>query len=182
MEKIKNKNNELKLSDSMNLIIKGNNTNKKALIPLFILSLLSILIPLVVLIYLMRSSEGLPFGFVVSCVVFVLVFGYLMRLYLWNKYGREVYIIGKEEFILYYDYGYFKDNKFHCRYKTINVLIDYNGRLRKVTRKLLETIENTKFIYITFFVDDKIVKSKNPVNMKTIWEIIQYLDRNSNRV
>ena len=30
MEKIKNKNNELKLSDSMNLIIKGNNTNKKA--------------------------------------------------------------------------------------------------------------------------------------------------------
>ena len=31
MEKIKNKNNELKLSDSMNLIIKGNNQEEKTI-------------------------------------------------------------------------------------------------------------------------------------------------------
>lgn len=180
METIKNANSELLLSDSIILIIKENNVNKKALIVLLILSLLSILIPVVMLIHLIQSSEGLPFGFIISCIVFILVFGYLIKLYLWNKYGQEVFTINKNEFTLYYNYGYFKDYQCRYHYNVINILVEYNGKMRKLTSHLLDYIKKTESVYITFFVDDKIIKSKNPVNIQTIWRIVQYLDSRFN--
>ena len=179
MEKIKETNSELQLSDNIILTIKEGNVNKKALRILSILSLLSILIPVVMLVYLTQSSEGLQFGFIISITVFILAFGYFMRLYLWNKYGQEVFIINKNEFMLFYDYGYFKDYQHQCHYGVINILVQHNGKLKKMTPKLFNNIRSEESFYIVFFVDDKIIESKALVNIQTIWRMTQYLDKMS---
>ena len=83
---------ELELSDgiSLKIHVKKAKTGILSIILFFALSIF--FIPIIVFIYLATTSEGIPFGFIITCIVGFLSSGYLLKLYLWNKYGTEVFI------------------------------------------------------------------------------------------
>ena len=81
-----------------------------------------------------KGGEGVSFGFIISCIVGFLCSGYLVRLYLWNKYGREVFIINKNEFVMYYDYKLFKDSYRKLYFNSIQVYFEYNGVLMNISK------------------------------------------------
>ncbi|TNE28694.1 MAG: hypothetical protein EP346_08390 [Bacteroidetes bacterium] len=85
--------------------------------PLFILSVLSTVlfafavIPFSVLFFAITSGKGLHIGVFLSFGLCGLLGFYLLRLILWNAFGKEVYTFEKETVIYYADYKWFKDNR-----------------------------------------------------------------------
>ena len=142
---------------------------------LMLLSLVSISIPVVVLFFLLQQSEGLSLGFFMSCIIFTSVSCYFMRLYLWNKYGEEVIFINKNTLIVYYNYKYFKDNykKFH--YDTIDILVEYNQKMQKVSPQLINLKSNMEEVYVAFLVNARIVKVKRMTNAQIVLKMTEYL-------
>ena len=86
---------ELELSDGISLKIHVKKAKKGILSIILFFALSIFFIPIIVFIYLATTSEGIPFGFIITCIVGFLSSGYLLKLYLWNKYGTEVFIIKK---------------------------------------------------------------------------------------
>jgi hypothetical protein len=101
-----------------------------------------LLVPLIFFIYLlMQSVEGFPIRLLT--IVFLLipfVFGiYLLRLFLWNFYGKEVYVFEKNKFIYLTDYKYFKDAKKEVKFKSNGFRSESSGYEKE--KKAVLTIE-----------------------------------------
>ena len=175
METITISKSTLQLSDCIVLTNKEQRASKPALITLMLLSLASISLPFIALFFLLQQSEDLSLGFFISCIIFMSVFYYFMRMYLWNKYGEEVIIINKDTLIVYYDYKYFKDNykKFH--YDTICILVEHNQKMRKVSSQLINSKSNMEEIYVAFLVNDRIVRMKSMINAQIILKMADCL-------
>lgn len=118
---------ELELSDDVSLKIHVKKAKASILCAIFFFALTISFIPILFLIYLIIIGEGIPLGFIITCIVGFLTSGYLLKLYLWNKYGTEVFIIQKKELVLYYDYKLFKDNFQKIHFESIRVCFEDNG-------------------------------------------------------
>ena len=165
----------LQLSDCIVLTNKEKRAPKPILITLMLLSLLSISIPIAVLFILLQLSEGLPLGFFISCIIFIFAFCYFIRMYLWNKYGEEVILINRDTLIVYYNYKYFKDNYKKYHYDTINILVEHNQKMRKVTPQMINSKNQMKEVYVAFGINNEIVKLKNEVNVQIVLKIAEFL-------
>jgi hypothetical protein len=71
----------------------------------------SFLIPLVILIFMVANHADLKFGFVILFIMLWLPAYYLLRIVLWNTYGKERLNISREKVIYEVDYKFFKDSK-----------------------------------------------------------------------
>lgn len=122
---------KLELSDgiSLKIHVKKAKTDILSVILFFALSIF--FIPIIFFIYLATTDEGIPLGFIITCIVGFPSSGYLLKLYLWNKYGTKVFIIQKKRLVLYYDYKLFKDNYQKTHFESIQVLFEDNGILKK---------------------------------------------------
>lgn len=165
----------LQLSDCLVLTNKEEKAQKPILIALMLLSLVSISIPIVVLFLLLQLSEGPPLGFFISCIIFIFAFCYFIRMYLWNKYGEEVILINRDTLIVYYNYKYFKDNYKKYHYDTINILVEHNQKMRKVTPQMINSKNQMKEVYVAFGINNEIVKLKNEVNVQIVLKIAEFL-------
>ncbi len=65
----------------------------------------------------------LSFGFVIFYIMFGLSGYYFLRLFLWNKYGKELIFLEKEKIIYEADYKLFKDNKTEINTNTLIIEI-----------------------------------------------------------
>lgn len=79
-------------------------------------SIISILLPIGSIIGTILSGNKFHFGFLIAIGIFSLIGFYLLRVFLWNSFGKEVIIFNKNEIIYEADYKWFKDGK-----KTINL-------------------------------------------------------------
>lgn len=114
---------------------------------------------LLTVILLLPSEDGLQFGLLLSFFMFWGTGIYLLRLALWNKYGKEVFVIEKNKFRHYNDYKYFKDNSKEIEYKKLEVLF-------------IETSEDEPQFFIVFEIDsDKEVISHNPIPYSAIEKV-----------
>lgn len=77
------------------------------------------LLPILIIIIL---SIEVSFGTVLVCLVAWLIAGYLFRLFLWNKYGKEVFLINRSKLERYNDYKLYKDNQDSYEFSKIDVL------------------------------------------------------------
>ncbi|MBF0575565.1 hypothetical protein [Dysgonomonas sp. GY617] len=77
------------------------------------------LLPIVIIIIL---SIEVSFGTMLVCLVAWLIFGYLFRLFLWNKYGKEVFLVSRGRLDRYNDYKLYKDNQNSYEFSKIDVL------------------------------------------------------------
>lgn len=99
--------------DSMTLELNspGSGKKKTAANVILFLAILTFIIPVLVLfLLLIPGGFGISFSYFVILAIFWVLGFYLIRLVLWNKYGKEVFIAAKGRFIHYNDYKYFKDN------------------------------------------------------------------------
>jgi len=58
---------------------------KIALYFILIFAIIAIIIPIFIFVILCKKGDGISFGFVVSCVLFVFTATYLLKLYKTNK-------------------------------------------------------------------------------------------------
>lgn len=107
-------------TDRIKLELRTNKDNMVANIILG-LSALAFLMPLPVAAFFISSGMELGLGFFMTCIILWMSGGFLGRLGLWNKYGKEVFIIGKKLFVHYNDYKYFKENHKEKEYNEIGV-------------------------------------------------------------
>jgi len=112
----------LDISDkSITLEILNNGSKKAATIPI-VLAFIAFLLPFFIMILIISSEYGgISFGFLLACLIVWIPGGYLLRLGLWNKYGREVFVVEKKKFTHYNDYKYFKDNYKEKDYNEIEI-------------------------------------------------------------
>lgn len=76
---------------------------------------------LTTIILLFFESFNFAPGLLVSWIIGGWVSGYLFKLYLWNKYGKDVFIITDGSLEVYNDYKYFKDGNKKYSFASIEV-------------------------------------------------------------
>ena len=76
---------------------------------LFVFSILFFLLPLFGMILYVAGGNGMHIGFVFSGFIFGLMGFYLLRISLWNTYGKEEIIFNRTKVEYRVDYGWFKD-------------------------------------------------------------------------
>lgn len=74
-------------------------------------SLLSILLPIGGMVGSMISGNGFHFGFLMGIGIFGLIGFYLLRVFLWNSYGKETILFNNNNITYEADYKWFKDGK-----------------------------------------------------------------------
>lgn len=78
---------------------------------IFLLALISLLLPLVGLTLRVASGDGFHFGFLLMMLLFGAMGFYLLRLTLWNTYGKETIHFTKNKIEYLSDYGWFKGTR-----------------------------------------------------------------------
>mgnify|MGYP000109833098 FL=1 len=179
METIERTNYELTQSEGLTLKIEETKQNSNFLLFPLVLAIIIISIPIILLIFIVRSGEGIPLGFLITCIVAIFSSGYLLKLYLWNKYGKECFIIKNGTFLHFYDYRLFNDYQQKCDYKTINVRILYQGELREPNSLLVEKMGSDTCCSIYFLIDNDIVVSHTFLPIEVIEKISELIKQNN---
>ena len=95
------------------------------------------ILPILSTIGTMLLIGELSFGFVFFYIMFGLSGYYFLRLFLWNKYGKELIYLEKEKIIYEADYKFFKDNKTEIDTKTLAVEIKQHNVSNEIFGTLL---------------------------------------------
>ena len=96
-----------------------------------------ILIPIAVTIVILTWFDGLELGIVFS---FILCWGvgfYLLRLILWNSFGRETLILNPDKIIYLADYRLFKDGREEIGTKNLEMEVIYGVKSNKPSGRLM---------------------------------------------
>lgn len=160
----------LNISSNLELSICVNKSNNFVLVGI-LCTAIAILLALIVSFVLLGIKEGISFGFIISCIVGFLCSGYLVRLYLWNKYGKEVFIISKNDFIMYYDYKLFKDSYRKLHFNSIQVYFEYNDVLMDISKGIGCSQGEKCISIICFKLDGEEIKSIGEIPIEVIINI-----------
>lgn len=111
------------------------------------------------------KAMGLP-----TLVIYAATTIYLVRLFLWNAKGKEIYIFRPNELEYYYDYGMFQDHKEKLEFETLfvdvwdekeEVLFEINSNLQFNPNELILAIDiETDMVYshLYFEYTDELLK------------------------
>lgn len=97
--------------DEKLLEIKADRAPIAILIIMSIIAVLTAIIPILSIVYTGISGEGLHLGNFILLFVFGFIDFFLVRIILWNCYGRERFELKSESLEYYADYGWFKGEK-----------------------------------------------------------------------
>jgi hypothetical protein len=150
---------KLKIADPISLEL--NIKFAPSIVLYFLLSVAIIIFafPLLILIFLIiPDGDGVSFAFLIPWSIALFVSIYLFRLYLWNRYGREVFIVEKQTLVHYYDYKFFKDNRTKIDFKNLGVYFSSRkGVLISVNDNYGKLLSSSA---IYFSLDEDILESK----------------------
>ena len=150
---------KLKIADPISLEL--NIKPAPSIVLYFLLSVAIIIFafPLLILIFLIiPDGDGVSFAFLIPWSIALFVSIYLFRLYLWNRYGREVFIVEKQIIIHYYDYKFFKDHRKEIEFKYFDIYFSSRkGALISVNDNYGK-LPSSSAIY--FCLDENILESK----------------------
>jgi len=156
-----------------------NKASRFGLIFILFCSIIIIFVPIVVFFVILSTGSGITFGFIITCILASIVSFYLFRLFLWNKYGKETYIIENDKFISFYDYKVFKDNNILIQYNSLKVFIIINNILMNVS-SMKETVDfEEKESIICFEIDGKIIRSIGKIPIDSIIRIGKAINSNA---
>lgn len=77
---------------------------------LIIVLLISLFIPIIATVYMFEYMEGFKLGILFTYAIFWSSGFYIVRLFLWNTYGREIIEINNDSIHYYLDYKLFKES------------------------------------------------------------------------
>lgn len=105
--------------------------NRPSLFIIPVIALLILSLPFVILFSVINDGE---ITFIIAAfIISGIMASYLFRLFLWNKYGKEVFIIKDNTFICYYDYKLFRKHFQEIKFNTINIYFIYNQKYRRTS-------------------------------------------------
>lgn len=90
---------------------------------MYLFAFISFILPITGMIIGLAAGNGFHFIYFLSIVMFGLIGFYLLRVSLWNSFGKETIRFNKEQIIYEADYGWFKDGK-----KEINRHVEFGIR------------------------------------------------------
>lgn len=107
-----------------------------------------VLIPILVTYFAFAKGDGPHFGLFVSFLIFWGLGVYLLRILLWNTYGKEIITLEQDKISYLADYKYFKDGLKELKIKNLDIQIIYEdsmdihvGRLRILNQESeIETV------------------------------------------
>lgn len=108
-------------NETTHIEIEVNKINGIAKMTLISLILISMLMPFLVLIYAFNEHQEIRIGYFVSVLIFIACAVFFLRLFLWNHYGKEVFVIENNALLFYNDYLYFKDNLKQWKFNQITL-------------------------------------------------------------
>lgn len=74
---------------------------------IFLFCIIGLLVPVIAMILIPK----LNFGIIITTIILWSSSFYLLRLFLWNKYGQEVFLYSHHKINYYHDYKFFKLNQ-----------------------------------------------------------------------
>ncbi len=112
------------------------NYNKISLFLVAALGIFSFMFPFFILFVAIRYHIQVKFGFALTVIMYGLIFVYFSKLYLWNKHGKEIYIIDYETktFSYYFDYKYFKSKSVNLHFSTLKINYYTDNECKKDTK------------------------------------------------
>ncbi len=87
---------------------------------MFIFSFMLLTLPLFSMISYISAGKGLNSGFFISILIFGLIGFYILRVTLWNTFGKEELVFYKNQCSYVANYGWFKDKIKTEPFDTIN--------------------------------------------------------------
>lgn len=132
-------------------------------------------LPIVIIIIL---SIEVSFGAVLVCLVAWLISGYLFRLFLWNKYGKEVFLVSRCRLDRYNDYKLYKDNQDSYEFSRIDVLyfLKNTGFSIYDLRNSGHKLKMNDLSVIGFDLDGEIIISHKEIPITDIVDIALKID------
>lgn len=153
------KNYELILSNPIRLTIEEKSSPSIVLYCMLGVVVLFLIVPVLALFFIIIPLEnGIPFTFVIIYVFSLFTPIYLLRLYLWNKFGKEIFIIERDSLTHYYDYKFFKEGRQEYKFKRIEVFfLTKKNKLYSISQQYNH---KEKLSPICFLLDDDLLQSK----------------------
>lgn len=159
--------------DTISVRIFSSRPRKMASFLLLFLACFSILIPFSVFLI---TDLNIGFGFIVTLIIFIGSGVYFFRLFLWNRYGSEVYQIIRDQFIFFYDYKLFKDRISKKSFKSIKLGYRIQNDAREIFDLEYLSHEDKKSYYLSLKVDEEIFNSRTEISASDLKKLNMVLD------
>jgi len=120
---------------------------------LLFLAFVVVAMPILGMVLNFLDGGGFHFGFLIGLGIFSLIGFYFVRLFLWNTYGKEVIVIGKDTVSYYVDYHYFKGNQQEIAYEELVFGIEQIGFDDEKLGRLLIAADDKDYIHSSVNMD-----------------------------
>lgn len=120
---------------------------------LLFLAFIMVALPIMGMVFNFLDGGAFHFGFVIGLGLFSLISFYLVRLFLWNTYGKEVITIGETTVNYYVDYHYFKGNQQEITYEELVFKIEPIGFEEEKLGRLIIAANDKDFIHSSVNMD-----------------------------
>ncbi|MDU1893126.1 MAG: hypothetical protein E6767_20810 [Dysgonomonas sp.] len=139
------------------------------------------LMPILTIAFL---SIDISFGSIMVCILAWLIAGYFIKIYLWNKFGMEVFIIKDNNLEIYNDYKYFKENFRNYQFENIDIsfFIDEKDFEAKDIEKSSTTLDIDQLSKIGFYVNNELILSHIEIPISDIIDIAKSVKKSSLRI
>ena len=156
---------EGKSSDLKKISIETKEGKPSLLIVLLSLGLFCLIFPFSLLFF---DELKIGFGYVLTLVIFLGSSAFFTRLFLWNKYGKEIYEIKKDKIIYFYDYKFFKDNRQEFLTESLRIGFFKEKNSNKLIILDPTSEEVNEGCYLAFVSDDDYIKSNIPISYQEL--------------
>lgn len=133
---------------------------------LYLITFLSIALPLGGFIVNMINNVGLSFFHILFLFIFGLIAFYMLRISLWNTYGFELIQFGNNKLTYVADYHWFKDKVKEFDFENI-----------KHEVKPMGYEEDNKGVLVIKFDDDKVLETVSKVSISDLESLISSLNK-----
>lgn len=134
-------NSEIQITDNR-ITIQGAKSPLFIRIVLAIIIFINGLIPFVFIFFMLTDGDGLNFVIIVPIIIFWGAGLYLLRVLLWNTYGKEILDLDDSRIQYLADYKFFKDSRKELNTDGLEIEIIYEDKMKSEKGRL--RIKNSK--------------------------------------
>lgn len=135
-----------------------------------------ILLPIVVGLLIL---DEITFGFILTVLLSWLIASYFVRMFLWNKYGEEVFIIQGKTMESYNDYKLFKDNRKTISFNKMHVLYFVDDEWFYASEwKRIKNMNENQLSELGFLINKEVITSHRQIPVADIIKISSELGAN----
>ncbi|GAB6010281.1 hypothetical protein [Dysgonomonas reticulitermitis] len=141
------------------------------------------LLPILGILFLISQNGQISFGSILVFTLAWLIAGYFVRLYLWNRWGKEVFHIRRNTFTTFNDYHYFRDNEKEIIYSKINTYCVYKNEAYLINEfeDIRLDIDINEYSVIIFVLDEEKIVSHKEIPIIDIIKIAKQVHEFSPR-